>query len=109
MQHGPAKAVADNNTAALRVDVGIVWQWLIVRAHGDFHGVILDDGLHALPYVECVEGGDGETVEDDGEEREPVDDRVEGLEHVCFFLGLFAAELGEEVLDVLGVEDGTDT
>ena len=93
---------------ALGVGVRVRGRGVGVGAQTDLGGLLLDDGGDALVAVEGVEGGDGQPVEDDGEEDEPVDDGDHGRDEVFFFVGHGFAGLGEEVARVLDVEDGAD-
>lgn len=74
-------------------------------------GVLLDR-LDAHVAVDGAEDGNREAVDDDGKQRQPVDDRTHSAEHVndlvianrfCF------RQLGEKMAGVLDVESSTNT
>lgn len=108
-RHGPREAVVHDDRLALGIGVRVSWESIVIGQDADLSRILLDDGLNALPAVEGVEGGDGQAVEDNGEEDEPVDDWTHRGSHVVFLVGDGCALLGEEVASVLDVEDGTDT
>ena len=67
---------------ATTYSTSVLWHCCVVRQNCDFDGIVLFDGLDATEFVEGVEDGDGETVDCDGEEDEPVDD-LSGVSIVC--------------------------
>lgn len=102
---GAAEAVVGYDSAAVSVlGVGRGGHHDGLAADGD--GVILD-GLDAKAHVYEVQCWDGEAMEDDGEDDEEVDCSGEGADKIIeFCVGL--ARLGDEVSNVLDIEDGTD-
>lgn len=72
------EAVVDVDGAALGVPTGVVGESLVDGEGADLGGLGLGDRWDFLVAVKGIEGGDGETVDYNGEDDEEVDDGDHG-------------------------------
>jgi hypothetical protein len=94
---------------ALLVETGVGRQRFGDGEHADLCGLRLFDGGDLLVAIEGVKSGDGQAVNDDGEEDEEIYNGNHGSDEVLFFRGGGFTGLGEQVPGVLDVEDGSNT
>jgi hypothetical protein len=65
---------------AFWVTVGVGRERIVIGQNSHFSWVSFNNWLNALVSVESVKGRDRKTVDDDGEQDEPVDDGTHGFE-----------------------------
>lgn len=102
----PTKAIIEHNALAPFVDAAVLGKRVMRAEAADDHGaVFVLDGFDAFPFIDQVQGLDGEAVPEDGEYDKPVDDRDHGGGEVVFFFREGFARFREEVAGVFDVEN----
>lgn len=108
-EHGPAEAVVGDKVLGLgAVDAGVGGRGHGGRLAAELHGVV-GDGLDSRRAVGKVQRRDGQPVHHDGEEHQKVYRRHQRLDQVVADHVARGADVREEVLRVLDVEDGADS
>jgi hypothetical protein len=94
---------------AFWIAVGVGRERIVVGQNSHFSWVFFNNWLNAFVAVESVQGRDRETVNDDREQYEPVDNGTHSLGQMIFFIGHGLASFWEEMAGMLDIEHSSNT